>query len=206
MRGVIAAVMIAFAFLLSCATSQRFVPQEPREGRSLLVGGILLENHGIEDLYQAKKAGILVKVVGRSVRDGEEVIDVYRLVTDRNGYFIKQNVPPGSYVIKGVEVYLAPNSKTLVRAFWDGPLMYYELTEREFDYAVRIWPDPIDEKIINMNILHLEVGIGSGRDVVYDIYRSLQNQVLGLPGVRHTMPNPVEYYQARYPDLAWFGS
>ncbi len=204
MRGGIATLVIALTLLLGCATSQQFTHQEPQEGMSLLVGGILLENHGIEDLYQAKKAGILVKVVGRSMQDGEEVIDVYRLVTDRNGYFIKQNVPPGSYVIKGVEVYLAPNSKTLVRAFWDGPNMFYELTEREFDYAVRIWPDPIHAKIINLNILHLEVGIGSGNDVVYDVYRSLQNQVVGLPGVRHTMPNPVDYFGQKYPDLAWF--
>lgn len=197
-------IIIIIGVVSSCTVTEEFVPETPVEGKSLLVGGILIENHGIGETFASKKSGVVVKITGKSMESADEETATYRLVTDKNGYFIKQNVPPGAYVIKGIEAYLAPNEKTMVRAYWDGPHMFYELTDREFDYAVREWPSPINQKIINLNILHLEVGIGSGRDAVYDTYESIGNEVLTLPGIRHSMQNPVDYYQEKYPDLAWW--
>ncbi len=200
---VIGSFLLMFLFT-SCAATGRYVLEEPQPEKSLLVGAVLIENEGVGDLYEARKSNILVKIVGKYEEEGEEVTEVYRTRTDNNGYYMVQNVPPGSYVVKGLETFLVPNEKTIVTAIWEGPTKFYHFTDREFDYAVRRWPPPADEKILDMGILHLEVGTGERGHIVHRVFNSLQNEGLALPGVRYTMPNPVDYYQERFPEWGWF--
>ena len=99
--SIIASLFVLFQ-MHGCATGSQIIMEEPQPEKSLLVGAILLENNGVEDVFESKTANIRVVVVGKSSIDGRE--EGYRVKTDENGYFMIPNVPPGAYVIKGIEV------------------------------------------------------------------------------------------------------
>ncbi|GAB4362901.1 MAG: hypothetical protein Kow0042_00310 [Calditrichia bacterium] len=194
---------IAFCTLfLFCATPHKLVLEEPQEGKSLVVGAVLVENDGVEDVYEVKKGKITVILVGKTMVDGKEETRAYRLQTDENGYFALPNVPPGAYVVKGIEVDLGYTTRLLVTSRWEGNTQIYYPAEVFVDQTVRVWPPFSVHKIINLDIRYFR--IDASHRILDEVFQSLQDAVLALPEVRHTMPNPVDYYQSKYPDWGWF--
>jgi len=187
-----------------CAVTGNYVQEEPQPEKSILVGAILVENFGIGEIYDSHTAGIAVKVVGKFMENGQEVTRTYRTKTDANGYYMIQNVDPGSYIVKGLEMNLVPNDRTYVTAIWDGERRFYEITEKQQDYAVRYWPPAKDGEVIDMGIMHFEVGITDRGHVLYNRFDELNNVKLQLPGIRYTMENPETYYKELFPDWGWF--
>ena len=187
---------------LSCSTGSKFVKQEPQEGKCLLVGAVLVENDGVEEVYEAKTAKITVILVGKSTVGGEDQFEGYRVKTDENGYYILQNVPPGSYVLKGLELDLGYTTRLLVTSRWDGNTQLYYPTDTMIDNTVRVWPNPTQDKIINMGIAYFKIDFAMR--VMHDRYRALQNATLSLKNKTYTMVSPVSYYKQIYPDWSWF--
>jgi len=194
--------IIVLMCLFSCAGETKFVQQDPQEGKSLLVGAILVENDGIEDVYEVKTAKITVIIVGKSGEGAKEESKGYRVKTDEKGYYILQNVPPGSYVIKGIEVDLGYETRLLLTSRWDGNTQIYYPIETMIDNTVRVWPEPTDKKIINMGVAYFKVDFAWR--VIHERYNALENASLGIENKTYTMPNPVQYFKQKYPDWAWF--
>lgn len=198
-------VALVMGFIMQqCAATGNYLTEEPQPGKSLLVGAILVENFGIGDIYDSKTAGITVKIVGKYEENGQEVTKTYRTKTDSKGYYMLQNVEPGSYIVKGLEMNLVPNESTYVTAIWDGERRYYEITEQQQDYIVRFWPPEKTDRVIDMGIMHFEVGITDRGHVLYNRISQLNNNTLQLPGIKYTMKNPVTYYKDMFPDWGWF--
>ncbi|MBD3273818.1 MAG: hypothetical protein GF372_00820 [Candidatus Marinimicrobia bacterium] len=210
MKRILSLFIMAAVFLhiSGCAVTGGYQEEPPQEGKSILVGAILVENFGLGDIYDSKKSNIIVKLSGKHVIDGEEVIRTYRTTTDPNGYYMIQNVEPGYYIIKGLEMSLVPNERYYVHAIWDGERRYYELTtsDMEGDYTVRYWEQEYEGRVIDMGIMHFEVGITSRGHMLYNRFTELQNARLRLPGITYNMQNPVEYYEERFPEWEWFQS
>lgn len=203
-RILLFASLVMVLLIQQCAVTGNYVTEEPQPGKALLVGAILVENFGIGEIYDSKTAGITVKVVGRYEENGQEVTQTYRTKTDAKGYYMIQNVEPGSYIVKGLEMNLVPNDRTYVTAIWDGERRFYEITEKQQDYIVRFWPPEKSGPVIDMGIMHFEVGITDRGHVLYNNFNELNNNKLQLPGIRYTMKNPVTYYQEMFPDWDWF--
>lgn len=193
---------ILVMFSLQCSPTRTFVKEEPREGQSIVVGAILIENVGIEEVYKPHTANITVVIVGKHQLNGEEKIVGYRIKTDNNGYFAIPNVPPGSFVLKGLEVDLAYNTHMLIGCRWEGNTQIFQPVENMIDYHVAVWPPPSEEKIINMHINYFQ--IDASRRIFDQVFKSLQNARLNLEDETYTMPDPVKYYQEKYPDWGWF--
>jgi hypothetical protein len=188
--------------LLQCAASGgRFVIQEPMEGLSLLVGAILVENDGIDELYHPITANITVVVVGKPAEDQKGDVRGYRVKTDKNGYFAIQNVPPGSYLIKGIELDVGYVNRMLIGSLWEGKWHRYVPVGSMIDYTVRYWPDAVRERVINLGIHYFKLD-NAGR-VYHDRFEALNGVSLGLKDVVHTMKNPKTYFHELYPDLKW---
>jgi len=196
-------VCVAVVLFMHCASPVLKVEMElPEAGRSIVVGAILVENDGIDDLYQAKTSNTTVVVVGRHTQDGKEVSDGYRLKTDKNGYFFIPNVPPGAYVLKGIEVDVGFTNRMMISSRWEGNSQVYIPADYMIDYTVRVWPDEVKEPVIDMGIHYFKLD-HAGR-IYHDQFVILQNAVLGLKGIRHTMARPKKYYENLYPESKWF--
>lgn len=191
--------LVVLVFVWSCAMETKFVQQKPEEGKSILVGAVLVENDGVEDVYEAKTAKIVVVIVGKSVQDETEG---YRIKTDDNGYYLIQNVPAGSYVIKGIEVDIAYGTRMMISSRWDGNTQIYYPINTMIDNTVRAWPDPSEEKIINMGISYYKIDL-AGR-IASDRFKGLENATLGLANKTYTMPNPLIYFREKFSDWTWF--
>jgi hypothetical protein len=189
----------ALMILLGCSTTQKLVFQEPEAGKSLLVGAVLVENDGIDDLYESKTANITVVIVNKFIQEGKEGSKGYRIKTDKNGYFLIPNVPPGSFVLKGIEVDLGFTERFIISSMWEGNRQIFFTGANMIDYNVRIWPPERNEKIIDLGINYFKLD-NAGR-ILYDSFKSLNNNVLGLKDKRYTMPAPIDYFKEKYPAL-----
>jgi len=192
--------------LLSCAsmtTTREFVLEEPQPGMSAVVGAIIVENDGVDGYYQSVTRNIGVYIAGKSTQDGEEQTEAYKVYTDENGYFMLQNVPPGSYELKGIEFILGVGQEIRVSLDWEGGRKYYHIIEGEMNYMIRNWPDEVNETIINKGINYFLVDrIVRLRGM--NTFDSLDGQTLNLPDETYNMPAPPEYFSEKYPDSGWF--
>lgn len=176
--------------------------EEPLPDKSLLVGAILVENTGLEEVNEAKKAGIVVIVVGKSIQDGKEVTQGYRVKTNQDGYYLIPNVPTGSYVIKGIELDLGYATHLLIGSYWDGDVQVYRPEQLMIDYTVQVWPAVLNGQIISLNIRYFR--IDAALRIGYDSFKKIENASISLPQIQHTMTNPRDYFKVQYPLSAWF--
>ena len=197
--SIIASLFVLFQ-MHGCATGSQIIMEEPQPEKSLLVGAILLENNGVEDVFESKTANIRVVVVGKSSIDGRE--EGYRVKTDENGYFMIPNVPPGAYVIKGIEVDLGYETRLLLTSRWEGNIQLYYPIDTIIDYTVRLWPESTDEKIINLQINYFS--IDQAFRAIHRRFENLNNTALLLKDNSYTMENPETYFKIRYPHSNWF--
>jgi hypothetical protein len=189
-----------FAILTGCAaTILQFEMQEPQAGNTLVVGAVLVENNGIDDVYEATKSKIIAIVVGKHMKNGEEVIEGYRLQTDENGYFYLPNVPQGAYVLKGIEVNVGYSGPMLISSRWDGPRQIFIPGGQMINYVVRNWPEKIKKPILDMGITYIMVDLS--QRIYSDHFPALDNNVLALQNTRHTMVNPKDYFREKYPGI-----
>ncbi len=187
---------------LNCTSSKTFLLEQPIEGKSIIIGAVCVENVGIEDVYEAKTSDITVVIVGKFIEEGKEQIRGFRVKTDKNGYFALQNVSPGSYVLKGIEVDLAFSTHLLLGSRWEGNTQIFHPVNTMIDYVVSVWPPEKTDKTINMDIWYLK--IDAAYRIFDQVFRSLENTRVGLEEVSHNMPNPLTYFKSKYPDSAWF--
>jgi len=201
-------ILLVLTFLVSvccnirCIPKQEIILHDPQAEKSLLVGAILVENVGLEDVYEAKKANIVVIVVGNSLQDGHETSQGYRVKTNQDGYYMIPNVPQGSYVIKGIELDLGYETHMLIGSYWEGTIQKYIPETLMIDYTVPAWPAPINERIINMNIRYFK--IDAAKRIAFDTFKRLESASVSLPQIRHTMPNPLQYFKTQFPASPWF--
>ena len=195
--------VVIVAVSLNCASSQKaLIIQETQEGKSVLVGAVLVENNGIDELYRAKTSKITVIVVGKFKVNGKELTKGYRVKTDKNGYFIIQNVNPGSYVLKGIEVDVGYTNRDFITSRWEGDKQHFYNSGSVIDHIVRVWPDEQKGKVINLHINYFMLD-NAGR-VYFNRYKALRNTKLALEKNGYTMLNPAKYFKEKYPESEWF--
>jgi hypothetical protein len=192
----------AFFLILNCAASNKFSAEMPQPGKSLLVGAILVENDGLEDLYEAKTANIAVVIVGKSEENRKESTKGYRVKTNADGYYMIQNVPPGAYVIKGIEVDLGYETRMIISSRWEGNTQYYYPGEMMIDHNVRVWPQSSDQRIINLQIRYFK--IDASQVIQYQDIKSLTNAKLSIPDNTYNMADPATYFRNKFPAWGWF--
>ena len=196
-------VLTVAAFFLRCASSEKaLVVQNPEPGRSVLVGAVLVENNGIDELYRAKTSKITVIVVGKFVVNGKESTKGYRVKTDENGYFMIQNVMPGAYVLKGIEVDVGYTNRDFITSRWEGDRQHYYNGGEMINYIVRVWPHEQKSRIINLNINYFALD-NAGR-VYSNKFKALKNTILALKDNKYTMDSPAKYFKNKYPESEWF--
>lgn len=185
-----------------CVPSQPFTIEEPEEGKSVVVGAVLVENNGYENYYQPIRENIYVAIAGKSTENGKEITEGYRIQTDENGYFMLQNVLPGAYILKGIEFYVGVGTTMKLIAEWETNRKYYHITDQELNYFVRRWPDEVDSKVIDLGINYFLID-RAPRVASFSTFEALDNRFLSLEEA-YTMPEPAEYFDEKYPESAWF--
>ncbi len=197
-------VALSGTLLISCAGTGGggITIEEPQEGQSVVVGAVLVENNGFENYYRPIQDDIYVMIAGKSTVDGEEQTEGYRVKTNEDGYFMLQNVPPGAYVVKGIEFYVGVGQTMKVNAEWEAGRKYFRLTQEELNYFVREWPEEEDEQVINLNINYFLLD-RAPRIAAFNTYQAINGEEINLDQ-SYTMPAPVEYFEKKFPEAQWF--
>ncbi|HOT95526.1 MAG TPA: hypothetical protein PLG50_03060 [bacterium] len=194
--------LCSVVLLLGCAGAEKMVLQPPQPDKSLVVGAVLVENLGLEEVYEAKTAKITVVLVGKGMENGVEKIEGYRVRTDEKGYFMLQNVPRGVYLIKGIEVDLGFSIHMILNSRWEGNTQIFEPGGTMIDHIVRYWPDMPPERIVDLGIRYFRFDF-SGR-ILDQKFAQLREARLGLKEKLYTMPPPAAYFAQKFPEWPWF--
>jgi len=206
MKKINCTLILSFCIILiGCTGSKEFVREKPQEEKCLLVGAVLIENNGVDDKYEAVMKNITLVIVGKFMENGEEKAEGYKVKTDENGYFLLQNVPAGSYVLKGFEVDLGFGTRLYVTSRWDGNRqIYFPGASNVIDYMVRVWPEPHTERIIDMEINYFMIDRASR--ISTNRFNVLNDKPGVLPDSKYSMKNPEDYFKKKYPKWEWFNS
>jgi len=181
------------AILLSCSGARpKGETAAAVENPTTVVGAVLVENDGIDDLFESKTANIVAVLVGKSVRNGKEETKGYRLKTDKSGYFRLPGVPAGSYILKGIELDIGYANRMLVTSVWEGESQIYVQGSRMIDFNVRVWPPGDSGPVTDMGIHYFRID-RSGR-ITHNRFQSLNSARLGLKDKTYTMPAPKSYF------------
>ena len=194
-------IVVLIILIFACTAQKKIILEEPQPGKCLLVGAVLIENNGVEDIYQAITKNITL-IISCKTESPTDAPAGYRVKTDENGYYFLQNVHPGSYVLKGFEVDLGYETRLMVNSRWDGHSQVFYPTNSAIEFTVREWPQSSGGPLINMNINHFV--IDQAQRISNNIFKKLNNRQLILPEHSYTMPDPVTYFRQKYPDWKWF--
>ena len=188
--------------IVGCAGKGQLVLQPPQPDKSLVMGAVLVENLGLEEVYESRTAKITVVLVGKWEEGGTEKIEGYRCRTDEQGYFMLQNVPRGIYIIKGIEVDLGFSIHMILNSRWEGNTQIFEPGGTMIDHIVRFWPAMTPARTLDLGIRYFRFDF-SGR--IHDqTFTQLRDSRLGLPDKRYNMLPPARYFAQKYPEWAWF--
>ena len=189
---------LAAVLFLSCSGAR---PKEPFEsdlkGSNTVVGAVLVENDGLDDLFESKTSGITVVLVGQWTQDGKRASKGYRIRTDKNGYFRLSAVPAGAFVLKGIELDIGFANRMLITSVWEGESQIFTPGERMIDFNVRVWPPERTDPVNDMGIHYFRIDRTGGID--HNRFQSLNNVRLGLKDKTYTMPNPKTYFENQKP-------
>jgi hypothetical protein len=188
--------------LLTCTTSKQFVMEKPQEGKCLVTGAVLLENNGIDDKYETKFSNITVVVVGKFIENGEEKTEGFRTNTDENGYFLLQNVPCGTYVLKGFEADVGFDTRLFVSSRWDGSTQIFYTGNTLIDFTVRHWTETQTGTLTDLEINYFM--IDRARRIAHEKFKQLEDKPGTFPDTIYNMINPLEYFKLKYPQWEWF--
>jgi hypothetical protein len=182
------------AILLSCSGAKP-KGESPAviENPTVVVGAVLVENDGIDDLFESITANITVVLVRKFVLNGKEESSGHRIRTDKNGYFRLENVPAGSSVLKGIELDLGYANRMLITSVWEGESQIYTTGGRMIDFNVRVWPPSNPGPVTDMGIHYFRIDRSSR--IMHDRFQSLNGRGLALKGKAYTMPNPKTYFK-----------
>lgn len=182
------------AVLLSCSGAKpKGEALIATENPTTVVGAVLVENDGIDDLFESVTANIVVVLVRKFDRNGKEESKGYRIRTDPNGYFRLENVSAGSSVLKGIELDLGYANRMLITSVWEGESQIYVPGGRMIDFNVRVWPPSDSGAVTDLGIHYFRVDRSSR--ITHDRFQSLNGRGLALKGKTYTMPNPKVYFK-----------
>ena len=216
MKKAILPILILILFSCSSLEPMSMKITDPLDDEKIIIIGCLVtENMGVDETYESIEEGTEVVIVGKSEISGTEEIKGYHIKTDENGYYFLENVPKGSYVIKGARVFIANSFSVNIISEWRTLETSYfipYLQEELIRHDVKYFPASSKEKrVINWGITYFGLSKGSeepgpvgvSNNVLYQHYLSLNNQKINI-GKEYNKPDPVTYFKQKFPKSKWF--
>ncbi|MCB0296060.1 MAG: hypothetical protein KDG51_12670, partial [Calditrichaeota bacterium] len=97
---------------------------------------------------------------------------------------------------------LGYETRLFLTSRWEGNQQIYYPGEGRIDHTVRIWPEEVNTRVIDLRICYFR--IDAALRTLHKRFPRLQNTALTLRDKTYTMENPQEYFRVKYPGSAWF--
>jgi hypothetical protein len=206
-------VVLAFSQACSSSTSGISVFVEPEPDRIMICGAILLEDIDMDFPFSYWDWPLEVTIVGRD-RSGS--IDHYTTRTDREGYYIFQNLPLGSYVLKAITFQKPGDLPNIIVNDWNSANDTYYLMkypEEGFPMSAKWFPAEESGSIVNNHIIWFGLvqeriagmsSVARGKVSVRQLQEGFKGQRLWEEGHIYTRTDPVAYLRQKHPDSSWW--
>lgn len=186
---------------LSCASTAAKIEQ-PESDQCLLIGAVILDINGYQDVNNSIFENIEVAIIGEILNESGLQRVSYWLETDENGYFYKENVPPGKYALKGIKIHsIDLGDVTIANELIQPQRNYFELVpENRIPMTGEIFDLQSNQRVINFqyNLFTLH------RNGIVDFHRlkRLKNYKLSAGDVIDLPPVPA-YFLEKFPTTGW---
>ncbi|MBN1350410.1 hypothetical protein JXJ21_13430 [candidate division KSB1 bacterium] len=95
---------VLFVFM-ACAGRITSLKEPTSDDSFVVIGSVIFQNdYFVGDEVEVYKDGIDVAIVGEVEEDGKKKISGYWATTDKNGYFVLSDVPPGKYALQAIRL------------------------------------------------------------------------------------------------------
>ena len=194
--------LLCCLMMLQCATGTQSL-KPPADDRSfLLIGSILFQSSYLDYEAEVLRGSIEVAILGMTEEDGRVKKKGYWTMTDDDGYFFLDNMPPGQYALKGLMLTLSDGTRLIISS----PLRYpgdlgFVLQDTEgIIFEGNHFPLKPQGRI--MNLEHNYFTIDRTSKIGHAARPSTQGLEL-ITGERIDLPPVPEYFIEAYPESAW---
>ena len=196
-----AIVFVIFAFGLSCSSTLPDI-EEPVDNNCLIIGSIIFDVNGYQDVNSTFHENIEVAIVGSVIDKGQEKRVGYWVQTDENGYFFLANVPPGAYALKGFRTNSIDLSEiVVVNELTDPQRNYFELSNSG---AIPMTGNLLDVRSKNriVNFKHNIFTLYRNGLAKFQRLNRVRNYKLSAGDIIDFPPVP-SYFLDKFPASAW---
>lgn len=186
---------------INCGSSLQNLPQ-PHESKNLIIGSLIFEIDGYQNIYRTFRDNIEVAIVGRYVENGQLKQFGEWVITDEYGYFYLANVPDGEYAIKGFRSRVISIGDVTVVNYLNNPdRNYYELLHNDLiGFNADLFDTRQNHRIINFQ--HNVFKLFQNEIVEHKRLNRLRDYKLSDGNEIDEQPVPV-YYIENFPDSGW---
>ena len=194
-------IIFAFVLSLTCSSSLQNIPQ-PQELKNLIIGSLIFEIDGYQNVYRTFRDNIEVAIVGRYVENGQLKQFGEWVTTDEYGYFHLANVPDGEYAIKGFRSRVISIGDVTIANHLNNPdRNYYELLHNDLiGFNADLFDSRPNHRIINFQ--HNVFKLFQNEIVEHKRLNRLRNYKLADGDVIDEPPAPV-YFIENFPESGW---
>lgn len=195
-----------FFVLLNCAGRITTLTEPTSDDGFVLIGSVIFQNnYFISDEAEVYRHGIDVAIVGEIEEGGKKKITGHWASTDKNGYFVLSNVPPGKYAIKAVRLTMGVQSLVTVSNTlrYSGSDFTIQTSENVIFEANYFGIKP-KGRVVNLkhHIFMVDHSTKSNRQVVHYENDTITEAKL-LDGKVLKCGPVEEYFIEKYPTSAW---
>ncbi|MBD3289775.1 hypothetical protein GF337_13290 [candidate division KSB1 bacterium] len=193
--------LIAVVVIINCGSTLQNLPQ-PQQSKNLIIGSLIFEIDGYQNVTRAYRDNIEVAIVGRYVEDGQLKQFGEWITTDEYGYFQIANVPDGEYAIKGFRNrVISLGDLNIVNHLNDPHRNFYELIhDNLIGFNADIFDTKPQQRIINFQ--HNIFRLYQNEIVDHKRLNRLRDYKLSDGDVISEPPVPV-YFIENYPESGW---
>jgi len=191
-------------FLYCGGPKQTLVSSPPVQNGTAVIGGILIEFNGFNSQFDTFTLPVEVILIGKIQSGRNEQFITVSAMTDKNGYFILERVPRGSYLLKEIRIpFLNSVPPLQIVSNWETPDPYFfipQLSESPQTISkFSFLPEP-EEEIVDLGIYTFSIQkMGT---VISGHFQQLNN--LRLVVGTYTRISPLHYFKRKLQNSSIF--
>ncbi len=188
-------------FIFSCAGGMSGL-KEPEPGKNLLIGSLLFENNGYQNIHEIYVENLEVAIIGYYQENGQEKLFGRWLFTDKNGYFYIPNLPDGKYALKAIRINMSGRSYLTISKDFNSGVDNYQIRGSEnVAFSGTHFDTRQSNRIISLKNNYFT--IHPNREIHQGSYDQIQ-AFTASNGEMLARPFVYKYFMEKWPESGWY--
>jgi hypothetical protein len=197
--------LLLIGLALSCGSRITTLTEPANNDNFIVIGSIIMQNNGFTPETAVYYDGIDVLITGQITSEGKSKVQDHWVVTDKNGYFVLANVPPGEYALKAIRTTVGiQNLITIANSLRYSGAEFQLQANEKIPYGASYFEEKPIGRVVDLkhNFFMVDYSSKSNYRVQYQkVSRVSQAKLVNGEIISRT--SVPEYFIAQYPQSQW---